>query len=43
MNSLLRLTNRYFQSYLLKNAKVVNADNSVVADVLLEGGKVAAV
>lgn len=32
-----------FGTFLLKNAKVVNADMSITSDVLLEGGKIAAV
>lgn len=44
MNRLLaRFTNRYFQSYLLKNGKVVNADFSFKADLLLEDGKISAI
>lgn len=36
-------TNRYFHSYLLKNGRVVNADLSFNADVLLEDGKITAI
>jgi dihydropyrimidinase len=36
-------TNKYLQSYLLKNAKVVNSDFSFKADVLLEDGKIAGI
>jgi dihydropyrimidinase len=32
-----------FSTYLLKNAKVVNSDMSFMSDVLLDGGKIAAV
>jgi dihydropyrimidinase len=38
-----RATARYFQSYLLKNGRVVNADHSFQGDVLLEDGKVTAI
>jgi len=34
---------RYAHAYLLKNARVVNADASTVADVLLDEGKISAV
>ena len=34
---------QYFNSYLLKNGRVVNADISEVADVLIEDGKVSSV
>ena len=43
MLRLLSRTNQYFKSYLLKNAKVVNADLTVTSDVLIENGKVGAV
>jgi dihydropyrimidinase len=33
-------TNKYLQSYLLKNAKVVNSDISFKSDVLIEDGKI---
>jgi dihydropyrimidinase len=36
-------TNRYLQSYLLKNGKIVNSDFSFQGDVLLEAGKIAAI
>jgi len=34
---------RYSQSYLLKNARVVNSDHSFASDVLIEDGKIAGV
>lgn len=44
MRSLLKkFTNQYYQSYLLKNARVVNSDISITSDVLLEDGKIAAI
>ena len=43
MKHLLTKTNQYLKSYLLKNAKVVNADLTVTSDVLIENGKVTAV
>ena len=44
MRSLLKkFTNQYYQSYLLKNARVVNPDISITSDVLLEDGKIAAI
>lgn len=36
-------TGRYSYSYLLKNARIVNADVSTIGDVLLEHGKITAV
>ena len=43
MMRLLSRTNQCLKSYLLKNAKVVNADLTVTSDVLIENGKVGAV
>ena len=37
----LKGNNKYFNSYLLKNAKVVNPDISEISDVLLQDGKIA--
>jgi len=44
MQALLRNSiNRYYQSYLLKNGRIVNTDLSQQADVLIEAGKIAAI
>ena len=44
MNKLVnRSVFRNFSTYLLKNARVVNSDISINADVLIEEGKIAAV
>ena len=40
---LLSVNNKAFSTYLLKNAKVVNADISETADVLIEGKQITAV
>lgn len=38
-----KISKHCFSAYLLKNARIVNADLSYQADVLLEDGKVAAI